>query len=127
MESFVFKFLKFGIVGFSGVVVDFSVTWLCKEKARLNKFLANSLGFATAASTNYLLNRLWTFQSHNQQVLGEYIGFIMVSVVGLAINNTFLWYLHEKRCLNFYLAKLFAIGITTVWNFLVNYFFVFTS
>jgi putative flippase GtrA len=25
-------FLKFGFVGFSGVIVDFGITWVCKEK-----------------------------------------------------------------------------------------------
>lgn len=125
MKFFLFKFLKFGLVGLSGVIVDFAVTWICKEKLHIQKFVANSIGFTVAASGNYLLNRWWTFQSHNQKVLQEYLGFIAVSVIGLAINNAILWYLHDRCKINFYLAKLFAIGITTIWNFLANYFITF--
>jgi putative flippase GtrA len=58
------KFIKFCIVGFSGVFVDFGITWLAKERLRANKYLANSIGFICAASSNYLLNRNWTFKSH---------------------------------------------------------------
>ena len=42
------QFIKFCVVGGSGVFVDFGVTYLCKEWLRLNKYLANSLGFLCA-------------------------------------------------------------------------------
>ena len=53
------QFIKFCVVGGTGVVVDFGITFLFKEKLKLNKYIANSLGFMAAASTNYLLNRWW--------------------------------------------------------------------
>ena len=59
------QFIKFCVVGGTGVVVDFGITFLFKEKLKLNKYIANSLGFMAAASTNYLLNRWWTFRSHH--------------------------------------------------------------
>ena len=40
--DFVFKFIKFGIVGGTGIIVDFSITWICKEKLQLNKYISNS-------------------------------------------------------------------------------------
>ena len=52
------QFIKFCVVGASGMAVDFGITFLGKEKLRLNKYVANSLGFISAASTNYVLNRL---------------------------------------------------------------------
>ena len=39
------QFFKFCVVGGSGVFVDFGVTYLCKEWLKLNKYVANSLGF----------------------------------------------------------------------------------
>ncbi|GFO70444.1 hypothetical protein GMLC_40230 [Geomonas limicola] len=118
------KFIKFGIVGFSGVAVDFSITYLLKEKANCQKYLANTVGFVVAASYNYLLNRIWTFNSHNQYVLTEYMSFMVVSMVGLSINTVTLWLLVRKDK-NFYLAKLFAIAVTMAWNFTANLLFTF--
>ena len=116
----ILKFIKFVAVGFTGLAVDFSLTWLLKEKVKINKFVANGIGFMTAASTNYVLNRIWTFESVNPDIKGEYIDFILVSVIGLGINSLVLWLLIKKFKMNFYLAKLFAIIVTTIWNFIAN-------
>ncbi len=67
MTDMISRMIRFGIVGASGILVDFSITWLFKERLKLNKFVANSLGFITAVTTNYLLNRVWTFQNTNPQ------------------------------------------------------------
>jgi putative flippase GtrA len=120
-EVFIWKFLKFCIVGFSGMIVDFGITWLLKEKVKVNKYIANSTGFILAASSNYLFNRFWTFHSVNPRIVSEYGSFILISSVGLAINNLIIFLLNEKMKLNFYLSKLFAIGVVTIWNFFMNY------
>ena len=120
------QFIKFCVVGGSGVLVDFGVTYVCKEWIRLNKYLANSLGFAIAAPSNYLLNRLWTFHSHNN-IPVEYLKFVGISVLGLGINNAVIYLLTDKLRWNFYFSKLFAIGMVTIWNFFMNYYFTFTG
>ena len=97
----------------------------CKEKVRLNKYLSNAAGFVTAATSNYILNRIWTFQSSNEQVATEYGTFMLVSVIGLGINSLVLYLLNEKMRWNFYVSKIFAIGVTTIWNFLANMVFTF--
>jgi putative flippase GtrA len=124
-EVFIWKFLKFCIVGFSGMIVDFGTTWLLKEKVKVNKYIANSTGFILAASSNYLFNRFWTFHSVNPRIVSEYGSFILISSVGLAINNLIIFLLNEKMKLNFYLSKLFAVGVVTIWNFFMNYMITF--
>ena len=57
------KFLRFGIVGTTGMVIDFSITWLCREKLHFNKYIANTLGFSFAVINNFILNRVWTFEN----------------------------------------------------------------
>jgi putative flippase GtrA len=124
-QSFFYKFLKFGIVGFSGVFVDFGITYLTKEKLRIPKYIANAIGFSTAATTNYFLNRIWTFKSTNPEVMVEFSEFFAISMIGLGINTLILWILVSKFKMNFYVAKIFAIAVVTVWNFLANAFFTF--
>lgn len=124
-SALILKFLKFCAVGFSGMAVDFSATWLCKEKFGWNKYLSNSIGFILAATNNYIWNRLWTFQSTNTNIPVEYGKFFLISLIGLGINNLVVYLLHGKLKLNFYLAKIFAIGVVTAWNFVMNYLFTF--
>jgi putative flippase GtrA len=123
--TFLFKFLKFVAVGASGLFVDFGVTYLCKEVFKIQKYISNSIGFTVAASTNYILNRIWTFQSKDPEIGVEYTEFLVISLIGLGLNNFFLWLIIKRLKLNFYLAKLIAIGLVTIWNFLANYFITF--
>ena len=116
----IFKFLKFIIVGFSGMAVDFSITILLKEKLKVHRYIANSTGFTIAASSNYLFNRFWTFESNNPKVLVEFSTFFLISLFGLLINNLFL-FLFEKK-MRFYFAKFLAIMVTSLWNFTANYY-----
>jgi putative flippase GtrA len=103
------------------MVVDFGTTWFLKEKVRVNKYLANSAGFIFAATSNYLFNRFWTFQSTDTHVGQEYMTFVLISFIGLGINNLVVYLLTEKFKMNFYISKLFAIGTVTLWNFSMNY------
>lgn len=121
------RFIRFGIVGASGMVVDFGVTWLCKEKLHWNKYVSNSLGFILAATNNYVWNRLWTFQSTCDAVAREYTLFFIIALIGLGLNNGIIYLLHERLHLNFYLSKLIAIGCVTIWNFVMNYVFTFRA
>ena len=121
------KLLRFCVVGFSGMIVDFAVTWLCKEKLNWNKYVSNSLGFTIAATNNYIWNRLWTFQSESGQVAREYGSFFLIALAGLGLNNLIIYLLHGRLKWNFYFCKLMAIGCVTLWNFIMNYLFTFGS
>ncbi len=123
--QFLLKFIKFAAVGLSGVFVDFGVTYLCKEIFKIQKYISNSIGFTVAASSNYVLNRIWTFQSTNPDIAVEYTEFLIISLIGLALNNFILWFIITKFKINFYLSKLFAIGVVTIWNFFANAFITF--
>ncbi len=119
------KFIKFCIVGGSGVIVDFGITYFCKEILKLNKYVANSIGFICAATSNYFLNRAWTFHSTDPEIAMQYMIFLGISLIGLIINNLTIYIIHGRFKLNFYLSKLIAIGVVTFWNFFMNYTFNF--
>src|SRR5258708_23796217 len=110
-EAFFFKFLKFGAVGMSGMAVDFGFTYLLKEKIKINKYVANTLGFFSAASSNFILNRIWTFQSEDPAVTSQYLRFLLIAIVGVLFSNGIIYLLHERFKWNFYLAKLISIVV----------------
>jgi putative flippase GtrA len=120
------KFLTFGVVGASGMLVDFGFTFLLKEKGYVQKYTANAIGFTMAVISNYTLNRLWTFESVNKEVMMEFSRFALVAVIGLGINSLILWTLVSKAKLKFYFSKLLAIAAVMSWNFCANYFFIFS-
>jgi putative flippase GtrA len=119
-KTFLLKFLKFGVVGLSGVLVDFGITYTCKEIIKIPKYISNAIGFTTAASWNYFFNRIWTFESQDPEVTYEFLRFFSVSLIGLGINTFILWVLVSKFKKHFYFSKLFAIATVMIWNFVMN-------
>lgn len=119
------RFLKFGVVGLSGMAIDFGVTWLCKEKMKWNKFVANSLGFCCAVINNFLLNRYWTFGAAAQPMGEQFMKFVLVSLTGLGLNNLLLYLLLKHAKANFYVLKFVVIGLVFFWNYFANFIFTF--
>lgn len=120
-----FKLVKFCVVGFSGMIIDFSATWLLKEKCSVNKYIANSAGFLLAATNNYIWNRCWTFHSTVEAVVPQFLSFVGISVIGLGLNNLFIYFFNDRFKWNFYVSKVAAIVLVTIWNFFMNLIFTF--
>ena len=119
--------MRVAIVGASGAVIDFGLTALCKGILGIPELLANAIGFTIAATSNYFLNRIWTWQSTNEQVGVEYVKFFTVSLIGLGLNTLILYIVHEKMKMGFYISKVFATGVVMLWNFFANNFFTFAA
>ena len=119
------KFISFLIVGLSGLLLDFGFTFICKEKVLLNKYLSNSIGFLISTSSNYFLNRHFTFQSNNPDIVTEFYWYIGISIIALIIYNGIVWLGINKWKTNFYIAKLIGRIVFTFWNFFGHFFITF--
>jgi putative flippase GtrA len=120
-----YKFVMFGIIGCISLVLDFGCTYLFKEKAKFNKYVANSLSFCIVGFINFNLNRHFTFPDHNANYNVQLLKFFAVSGTGLILNNLITYYFTEKREYNFYFSKLLATIIVIFWNFSMNKVFTF--
>ncbi len=120
-EAIVYKLLKFMLVGIGGTSIDFGITYLLKEKVKLNKYVANSIGYVSAATSNYIFTRMWAFENANPDILTQYLIFVSISLIGLGLMNLFIWIFHEKFKLNFYVAKVVALLMVLVWTFSAHY------
>lgn len=127
LVAYLSRFLKFGVVGCTGTIIDFGLTYICKEWIKINKLIANAIGFTVAATSNYILNRIWTWESTSQQVGLEYAKFFGVSLIGLGLNTLIIYILNDKLKWNFWLSKVLATGVVLIWNFLANNFFTFAN
>jgi dolichol-phosphate mannosyltransferase len=56
------QFLKYCIVGGSGVVINLGATYLLTERMGMWYILSNCVGISIAMVTNFLLNKYWTFK-----------------------------------------------------------------
>ncbi|MDH4164635.1 MAG: glycosyltransferase family 2 protein [Nitrospirota bacterium] len=82
-------FLKFGIVGAAGVVVNL-LSFTLLMKFGMNKFLASPLAIEISIITNFLMNNYWTFSERdmNDRIHIRGLKFNAVSFVALAVSYT---------------------------------------
>jgi putative flippase GtrA len=130
------RFMKFGTVGASGVLVNLGVLYLCREflfiaiqspGMRLNLSLAVAIFFATV--NNFFWNRAWTWSDRKQHPdkhlllhFGQYALACWVGIVlQVLLTNLLVIYLH------YLVANALAIVFASVFNFLVNNFWTFRS
>ncbi len=120
------RFVKFGLVGMLGTVVDMGLLNLLILLAGMPKFWANTCSFSAAALSNFTWNRLWSFPESRQRPVGSQLAqFFLVSVAGYAINQTLFlsldrWVFHPWGTLGYNVAKVIAIVVVLFWNFGVN-------
>ena len=120
------KFLRFGVVGFSGVFVNMGVLYVLSDI--LNLELTRSLIVAgeLAIISNFLWNDLWTFgdiskrQPGSRQRLKRLLKFNTICLMGLILNLLLVNLLFNVFGMNKYLANLIAIAAVTMWNFWIN-------
>lgn len=136
-RQFIGRFIRFGIVGTSGFLIDFSITALLYEAFAISIIIATGVGFCFGATSNYILNRAWTWKSKDPNVKAEFVKFFAVALIGLAIHYVVLLSCMSMFSLHFtigdfvinndWVSKLIATGIVLIWNFLANNFYTFRS
>lgn len=122
------KFIRFGLVGLSGVFVDMAVLYLLSDASTLALPLTRSKIIAgeIAIFNNFLWNDAWTFADVSMQQKGwkqrikRFLKFNVVCLAGLVINVLVLNVVYNFLIPNQYIANLIAIAVATIWNFWVN-------
>lgn len=121
----IYKLIKFGITGCIGLCVDFSITFLLKEKLKVNKYIANGCGFTAAVINNFFINRFWTFNSTNHLWQTELLKFSLIAIIGLGLSTLLIYLFNERLGIQFYISKALSILIVFCWNFTLNFLFNF--
>ncbi len=118
------RFVKFGLVGLSGVLVNEGLLWLLTENFGLHYLLSDAIAVETAIITNFVLNDIWTFRDRrtpgNKSLLGRGLKFNLVSLGGFGINIAILWSFTEVVGINYLISNLIGIAGATLWNFTIN-------
>ncbi|MBW1809508.1 MAG: glycosyltransferase family 2 protein [Deltaproteobacteria bacterium] len=116
------EFIKFCIVGFSGILVDMGMVIALKELFALDTRICAIGGFSLAVTTNYLLNRFWSFtRGRETPFLKSYLIFCAVCGVGLAVRLGTMHLLIEYTYLDtgygYLLTNFIGIVVATAVNF----------
>lgn len=80
------QFLRFGVVGTVGFVVDTAVLYAGLALG-LGLYGGRAVSYLAAATTTWALNRAWTFRGQGQApVMRQWALFVAINLVGFAFN-----------------------------------------
>ncbi|MES2709979.1 MAG: GtrA family protein [Pseudomonadota bacterium] len=87
LRHLIFEFLRFGVVGLAGFVVDTAVLYAGLH-AGLGPYLARIPSYFCAASATFALNRAWTFRHRQGQAPAhrQWMAFLLLNLAGFALN-----------------------------------------
>jgi dolichol-phosphate mannosyltransferase len=115
------QFIRFALVGSSGVFVNMAVYSGSIYLLHVHYLLAATFSFMVAMTSNFILNLRWTFKTHDQgikRIRDQYLKYFMVTLISYGINMVVLWIQVDFWHWHKILAQLVAILITTLSNFL---------
>ena len=112
------RFLRFAVVGGSGVLINMLALWLLHDKIGLGLTRSSIAAISLAIMNNFLLNNFWTFKATSIQS-SRFAQFVVVSLIGMAINLTVLNLLFAVG-IHYAPANLAGIIVATAWNFYAN-------
>ncbi len=118
------QFLKYSIVGLSGVVINQWGLWLGVEQCNLTHKYSLILGIELSILTNFVLNNYWTFKEKSPSgflyLLRRLFLFNFVCLTGAVINYSVAIFFEIKFGLSIYWGNLIGIVIATAWNYIIN-------
>jgi len=113
---------KYYAVGATGIVVNLGLLYYLTEYVGLWYFLSYALGISVSITSNFILNKFWTFRDSidSQKIIVMYVKFVSVSLVGMAIQLGSVYVLVESLTVYYMLAALISICIAGAINFIIN-------
>lgn len=115
---------RFCAVGLLGAAVYYPVLWALVELVRFSVLAATSIAFILVCVENYILHRVWTFDSYKPHTTA-FPRFLFMSLVGFWINWGVMFLGVEKLALHYLLIQAFAIAAVVAWNFILSLYWVF--
>jgi glycosyltransferase involved in cell wall biosynthesis/4-amino-4-deoxy-L-arabinose transferase-like glycosyltransferase len=121
---------RFCLVGLIGLVVDLGTVSALKESYELDTRLAAVFGFSAAVTSNYVLNRYFTFaRGRELPLLWSYLTYVGTNLLGLSVRLVTVHALMVLADLDsgrgYLLSNALGIALATLFNFAGAKYFAF--
>lgn len=124
MKKLINQIMKFGVTGVIAFLIDYVLLYLCTEVLHIHYLISSIIGFSVSVIFNYILSIKWVFDVKQKQTAKEVLIFIILSVIGLGINQLCMWLGVDILHIYYMIVKIFATAIVMVYNFITRKIFV---
>lgn len=125
MKKLLAQFMKFGIVGVIAFVIDYGFMVLLTEVFNVPYLISTTISFIISVVFNYFASMRFVFKRKDDMSRRrEFIIFIVLSVIGLVINDVFMWLMVDFLYIDYRISKIVVTFIVAVWNFVTRKLFL---
>lgn len=115
------QIIKFVIVGMLAFLIDYGIMVVLMDIFSVYYLFASTISFFISVIFNYICSMKFVFLGNkNGSKKKEFILFIVLSVLGLMINQIAMFVFVEKLSIIVKISKIFATGIVMIWNFVTR-------
>lgn len=125
MGKLIAQFMKFGVVGVIAFVIDYGLLALLTEVFGVNYLVSATISFTVSVIFNYVASMRYVF-THKEDMSRrrEFVIFVVLSIIGLLINNGCMWAGVELLGIHYLIVKIVATAIVMIWNFVTRKIFL---
>lgn len=118
------RFIKFGLVGASGVIVNLGILTICKELFGLHKDISSGIGIVISIFTNFLLNYFFTWRDLKATSVGEWTKKVALYYIGSGIGAGITFAIFklgtDSLGINYQISQLVGILVAMITNFIFS-------
>jgi len=122
--KFLSKAARFYTVGASGLAINYLVSLLTlSSNPELWYLHANIFGIITSMTSNFLLNKIWTFNDREfspRKTIPQYTKFLCFSSLGALVQLGMIYSLVDNYNVEYALALFVSVSIAAIGNFILN-------
>ena len=125
MKRLFAQIMKFGVVGVVAFAIDYGLLIFLTEVFGIPYLVSATISFTVSVVFNYVASMRYVF-AHKEGMSRrrEFMVFIVLSVIGLGINNVCLWAGTDVLGVDYRLTKIVVTAIVMVWNFVTRKIFL---
>ena len=120
------QLFRYTFVGGVAFIVDFCSLYVLTEIFGIHYLVSAALAFLLGLATNYFLSIVWVFHIHTLKNRWYEFGiFTLIGIVGLGLNEFFIWFFTERIHFYYLLSKIVSTVFVYLWNFFARKFMLF--
>ena len=121
MKKLIEQIMKFGVVGVICFGIDYGLMIFLTELCGISYLVSSGISFSVSVMVNYTLSLKFVFETDkDKNKIVEFFIFIILSVVGLGINQVLMWVCVDKLHVYYMISKIGVTGVVMVYNFVTR-------